>query len=224
MQEEWKDIVIVQGNKKIDFTGKFQVSNLGRVRNIQTFHVRKLQKHKSGYWYITLKYDKKPYTFKVHRLVATAFIPNPNNLPMVNHKDENKLNNRVDNLEWCDAKYNSNYGTGHQRQTESIRKSVKRGKESPCYGIKRSEETRKKISDNHADMSGDKNPAARAVICLNTKQVFTTGKEACEWCGLKNSASISFACNGKKETAGKHPITREKLKWMYYEDYLKLNS
>ena len=59
-----------------------------------------------------------------HRIVATTFIPNPDNLPQVNHKDENKLNNSVDNLEWCDEKYNSNYGT----RIEIIIKTKKGGR------------------------------------------------------------------------------------------------
>ena len=62
--------------------------------------------------------------FKIHRLVADAFIDNPNNLPQVNHKDENKQNNAVDNLEWCDSKYNVNYGTAIQRKVEKQKKTV----------------------------------------------------------------------------------------------------
>ncbi len=69
---------------------------------------------------------------KVHRLVAEAFIPNPNNLPEVNHKDENKQNPNVENFEWCTSKYNSNYGTRKERLGISIRTSkLKRRK--PIY-------------------------------------------------------------------------------------------
>ena len=59
-----------------------------------------------------------------HRLVAEAFIPNPNGFSEINHKDENKLNNTVDNLEWCDRIYNVNYGTGHDRGSDKLKKKV----------------------------------------------------------------------------------------------------
>lgn len=69
----------------------------------------------NGYSYVSLCKDGKRVNRSVHRLVSQAFLPNPKSLPMVNHKDEIKTNNRVENLEWCDAKYNSSYGMGHKR-------------------------------------------------------------------------------------------------------------
>lgn len=71
-----------------------------------------------GYYKVTLSKNGKPYEKRINRLVAEAFIPNPNNLPCVNHKDENKLNNNVSNLEWCTYLYNNTYGTRIKRQTE----------------------------------------------------------------------------------------------------------
>jgi len=114
-EEVWKDIS--------GFEGYYQVSNLGRVRSLDrkfwsekrgTFcsnegRVLKLRESR-GYLNITLHKKYKPITRLVHRLVAEAFIPNPKNLEYVNHKDENKSNNRLENLEWCTAKYNSYYG------------------------------------------------------------------------------------------------------------------
>lgn len=103
------DIMSVNGEdwKQIDDT-RYYVSNKGRVKNVDkgTLLVPFLCK---GYYYIHLGRVRKE---RVHRLVAIAFIPNPNNLPEVNHKDENKLNNSVDNLEWCDGKYNMEYSFG----------------------------------------------------------------------------------------------------------------
>lgn len=110
--EVWKDIP--------DYEGLYQVSNLGNVRSLNykrtnEIRVLKLCTHKSGYKYTHLCKDKVSKNYRIHRLVAEAFLPNPNNLPQVNHKDENKQNNCVDNLEWCTAEYNTNYGTRNER-------------------------------------------------------------------------------------------------------------
>ena len=112
MKGIWKDI---EG-----YEGLYQVSNMGRVRSLTRNNIiLKKTITNRGYERVPLYKNKKSKLFRVHRLVANAFIPNPDNLPQVNHKDENKLNNCVDNLEWCTQEYNQNYGT------ISIRKSQK---------------------------------------------------------------------------------------------------
>lgn len=92
-----------------NFEGLYQISDKGRVRNVKTDRILIPKITKRGYKTITLSKDGIKYFFQIHRLVAKAFIPNPNNYPCVNHKDENGENNNVDNLEWCTHKYNTNY-------------------------------------------------------------------------------------------------------------------
>lgn len=103
LTQEWKDIR--------DYEAFYEVSNYGLVRNKKTGRILKTADAGKGYLYVNLgKCDKgKTKNFKVHRLVAEAFIPNPKNLPQINHKDLNKQNNRVDNLEWVDAYQNQRH-------------------------------------------------------------------------------------------------------------------
>ena len=113
MEEIWKDVV--------GYEGKYQVSNLGHVRR---FEVRELKTESDADGYVSVfLYDghRKSKRVSVHRLVAQAFLDNPNEWPVVNHKDEDKKNNVVENLEWCTYKYNSNYGTSKQRIAEKMR-------------------------------------------------------------------------------------------------------
>ena len=118
MVEIWKDIK--------DYEGLYQVSNLGRVKSLHFNKelLLKLRLTGRGYYQIDLQKDKNIKRALVHRLVAEAFIPNPDNLSCVNHKDENKLNNCVDNLEWCTQMYNIHYGTGLQRRIATQYKPV----------------------------------------------------------------------------------------------------
>jgi HNH endonuclease domain protein len=129
--EEWRDI---RG-----YEGLYQVSSFGRVKSLdRKVFVRKRNSYrlfkgkpkygsfenKNGYHVVSLYRDGKSKRFFVHRLVACTFLSNPTNLPQVNHKDEIKTNNHVDNLEWCDAKYNTNYGNCIEKRIAPQRKRV----------------------------------------------------------------------------------------------------
>lgn len=116
--EIWKDIYYYDRKKKewVDYRGYYQVNNFGRVRNYKTGKLLN-EFEKNGYLFVSLSLKQKKRHFRIHRLVAYMFVPNLKNLMEVNHKDENKHNNICTNLEWCDRKYNCNYGTGQERRT-----------------------------------------------------------------------------------------------------------
>ena len=129
MNEVWKDIP--------NYENLYQVSNLGRVKSLkkekkrknnckQTFQEKILSQGlgENGYLTVQLFKNKIGKTFTVHKLIAQTFISNPNNYVCINHKDENKLNNCVDNLEWCTYKYNNNYNS----KSKKIRLKLINGK------------------------------------------------------------------------------------------------
>lgn len=110
MKEEWRDIKDYEG---------YQCSNLGRFRSEKK--ILKPILHINGYTQINLYKNGVGKTFRTHRVIAETFIPNPDNLPEVNHINEDKTDNRVENLEWCSSKYNVNYGS----RTQKCHKPVK---------------------------------------------------------------------------------------------------
>ena len=118
--EIWKPVV--------GFEGRYEITNNGRCRSLlmRKKELKPLEDRNGYLHYILTDSESKRHLCFVHRLVALNFIPNPDNLPEINHKDENKKNNNVDNLEWCDRKYNINYGTCIER----VAKANTNGKKS----------------------------------------------------------------------------------------------
>ena len=128
--EIWKDI---EG-----YQGIYQVSSLGKVKSLNFNHAKKEKilkpfSNKDGYLRVNLCKEGKSKQYLVHRLVAKVFIPNPENKPEVNHKDEDKTNNKVENLEWMTCKENSNHGTRNERMAKSLQNHKQTSK--PIYGI-----------------------------------------------------------------------------------------
>lgn len=122
LNEEWRIV---------EDAPQYEVSNLGNIRHIKRKQNRKLQVCNSGYQTVGVKIDGKLHLLLIHRLVAKAFIPNPENKEQVNHIDENKFNNTVSNLEWATPKENANHGTRNER----INNKEKQGKKVFCVEL-----------------------------------------------------------------------------------------
>ena len=218
MEEEWRDIP--------NFEGRYQVSNYGNVRSLLNSHggklaeplIRKLSITQKGYYYLSVSNGDKHYALRVHKAVALAFIPNPNNLPCINHKDENKLNNRVDNLEWCTHKYNSNYGTNIQRTREKLlgRKFTLERRAKMSHTLltqyELHPERRDKVSrsmslyysdkDNRQEITErNKRVHNRPVLCVETGQVFPSLQSAAKHIGVAYP-NISSCCRHQHYTSG----------------------
>ena len=169
MQEEWRDIA--------GFEGLYQVSNLGRVKHLRVNKCKqermlKPEVHSCGYQRVVLGNSVRKF---VHRLVAEAFIPNPENKPQVDHIDGTRDNNRVDNLRWCTNMENANFPIAKERKR--IRLIGKTGKNA----------MRK-----------------RPVVCIETGDFYWSSREASQTTGIHHQA-ISKVCLGKlTHTHGVH--------------------
>lgn len=178
MIEDWKDIK--------NYEGLYQVSNLGNVRRMKFINniIKKNKiysiskgKNNSGYLKVSLYKDNKMKNKLVHRLVAEAFIPNPNNLPQVNHIDGNKLNNNVSNLEWCS-------------QSQNMKHAYK-------LGLTKAYATGK---------YGANNPKAIKINMIDKKsgetiKTFNSIIDGAKYIGKNKSCHIVSCCKGKLKTA-----------------------
>lgn len=206
LKEVWKDIK--------GFESLYQISNMGKVKSLdrqcwngfnyftKQGRMLKIQTDKDGYSVIGLHKDVKSFNYKIHRLVAIAFIPNPLNLPEVNHKRGNKKDNKSTSLEWCTQKENINHAI------RTGLKTFKRGKDNPLYG--------KYTGDKNPmfGITGEKNSQSKRVKCVTIGKKFGSMGEASREYKV-NQGDISRCCNGKRSYAGKHPTTGEKLVWEY---------
>lgn len=165
--EIWKDIK--------GFEGLYQVSNLGNVRSLK-YRNQKLvknltpQTNNHGYKVVGLGENGKTKFALVHRLVATAFIDNPNNYPVVNHKDENPLNNRVDNLEWSTYSYNCIYSMDiHPERREKLIENLKKYSPRNKKGVPHKHYKRVAILDDKNDIISIYENATKAAEVLGLR-------------------------------------------------------
>ena len=188
------------------YEGYYQVSNMGRVRSVErtvwdnrgyykTVHEKILRTRKNGYGYvlITLNQAGKSKTYTVHRLVASAFLDNSDNLPEVNHKDEDKQNNCADNLEYCSRSYNNTYNGRAKKAGKKASEKLK--------GRKQSEECIKKRAEK----------LSKPIIGIDRVTglivEFQSAHEVERQLGIAQQ-SICACCKGKQKTAGN-------FYWMY---------
>ena len=179
MIEEWRSI---EG-----YEGLYEVSNTGRVRSLDRYDNRNYfrkgkvlspGKDTVGYLFVILTCNGKRKAINVHRLVAKAFIENPDNLPQVNHKDEDKTNNNVDNLEWCTAKYNNKYGSRKDKVRESKLKSgYWTGLSRKEYLKKYYQENRDRICEQQKENHHRYYQENRDRICEQHKEYYRKKKE-----------------------------------------------
>lgn len=193
MKEIWEDIK--------GYEGYYMVSSYGRVKSIggrrgssNKPKILKQGTDTSGYKMVIFRVNKHSKTFKVHRLVAETFIPNPNNLPEVNHKDEDKTNNCVDNLEYCDRLYNIRYGTGIERSAEK-RKGI-----APWNKNKKMDKTScEKMSISR---TGKGNWKSKPVCQYSLDDILINVFESANIAAKETNsmqAHISDCCNGKRK-------------------------
>lgn len=187
MEEIWRDVKGLEG--------MYQVSSYGNVRSVDREVIctngvvkhlkgRNLSLHSSENGYLVGGFNKnnKVINFSIHRLVAETFISNPDNLPQVNHKDGNKLNNHLENLEWCTAKENIQHSvkTGLYFKNRNFQQM---GKQSVV-----SRKTVTPISITHSDLNRARKHLACPLRCVETNQVFKSRMEASRQLGINGSS------------------------------------
>lgn len=181
MKEIYKELTeIITENSNKYYFDFYLVSNLGNIKNKKTNRILKQQKTQDGYSIVSLiDKDKKKRTLRVHRLVATVFIPNPNNLPQINHKNGDKSKNYVNNLEWCSS-------------LENVRHMVKNN-------LSNFKEKLHEASIN-GKITGIKQPKKVKIIHKDTKKEYTFDScaEAARFIGATNGSSISRVANGER--------------------------
>ena len=222
-KEIWKPIIMGD----MDFTGRYEVSNFGRVRSLNYLNrgeVRELSLHQrsstSKYLSVSLYFNGTQHCYLVHRLVGTMFLENPENKPYIDHIDTNTLNNNVSNLRWATAKENANNPiTLANRPIPNNRG----WKHTDTSRAKISERAKQRYKDGvphpMSGHRGKKNPKSREVIQINETSGLITlwenGMEVERCLGYKNSI-IHMCCNNKYSTHIKNKYKGNR--WLYLNE------
>lgn len=201
IEEIWKEIEGYEGIYQVSNTGYIRriadKDSWGRKRTPKTLNPRV---DKKGYLHVALSKNGIRREYKVHRIVAEAFIPNPKKFPQVNHKDENKINNAVNNLEWCNNKYNCNYGT----KVERFKRNMDWKKKVQNTDYKRIAKNRKKIDYKalaEQNAPKRKKPVIQMDMEGNELREFASAKDVKVLLGFDNS-DIGRCCRGKLKSVG----------------------
>ena len=191
MEEIWRDIK--------GYEGKYQISNTGNVKSLERTvwngrgyrivpeKILEGYDNGEGYLYVTLWKDGKDKKYRINRLVAQAFLENPNSLPEVNHKDEDKTNNRVENLEWCDRLYNLTYNGRAKKAGKKVAEKLKGRKQTEEHIKKRAEKLSKPV------FSVDKESG----LIMWWQSAYEAERQL----GISQS-NICACCIGKRKSAG----------------------
>ena len=189
--------------RKIEYGKHYYISSEGKVfsdKNGELKELSPLTNGHGGYKKVRLYNEGKWKDFFIHRLVASAFIPNPNNLPIINHIDENPLNNAKDNLEWCSVKYNRNYGNTPKKIKMSMKKHFEENPQERERMAKQSKERKWRPSSKKKIAASLEIP----IICLKDKKIishYKSAKEAEEKTGIKRT-NICKTLKGIRKSAG----------------------
>ena len=198
----YRHYIIINGVER-NYVGKTTQTLQQRWRNGTGY------KRHSDFWIDIQKYGWD--NFK-HEVLETVQAKTKKDLKVLLSSIEQKYIEKFDSVK---NGYNKNTG-GDQGYVQSRQTVEKRS--NSLKGKLLSDEHKKKISENHARLSGGDNPCSKKIVCVNTGKVFNSLSEAAKWCGLKSSAAICNQCKGKTRWAGKHPKTGECLQWKYYEE------